>query len=661
MTHLSTGHGRNPRMNLPVLASGGFEGIPFEWRDPELWPTADTSGLSEDVQARFGRLSKAIRHYLKSGGDLKGALVEAKCSKPVFYNQLARCVKPVDGLGTIVGWEGLIWKKRLKAYKRVSDGDGYSGRFTKWLEENPAWEQRLIHLIRKGGGGNAIASQAPTVRSVAAPFIKEIRASCKEGEYPRSTKSCGRRSIERYIVRYVTSNLSTSKVWFGSDVAARQHLGSGHFNFPLAAAPFDLVGCDATVIDAIGIVIIDGPAGPQRIPVQRMKLVPLICCTSRCISGYDVCIEPQVSAAHIEEAYLMGTRKWVPMTLTIEGLNYDKGAGFPVGAIDGLDEVNPAGLQLDNAAQHFGKGVQQRIRRSVGCLVRWGGVGHWWRNAVTERFFQTLTKHGFKRLPSSMGSGPQDPLRPDNPVVEAAGKGIEWHELVQLLDVLIANYNCKPSKALGGRSPLDVVRSAMHMRRGAWLPRIRPPYSAMSPRPGIEIVGKQINGYVDTRVAPYVELDGTRYSGPELSGRYDLIGRKVYLHVPRDMRIVEAFLQTGERIGELRCLDKSWSLTAHTRQQRRVVNDLIRVGELHVSEAGDPVSAYLDFLSKKAYGSAALATTLRVSAPASEAANLQLSTGAVQIPEVAPERAANATRFEKPTLPVGVYLPTRWK
>jgi len=606
-------------------------------------------------------MNKGIRHYLTTRGDLKGALEEAKCSKPVFYEQLARCLKPADGLGTIVGWEGLLWKKRLKVYTRVNDGDGHAGRFSKWLEDNPACEHRLIHLIKKGGGGKKIASQAPSVRSVASQFIEEIRASCKEGEYPRSTKSCARRSIERYVRDHVTMNLSTTEVWFGSNVAARQHLGSGHFNFPLAAAPFDIVGCDANVIDAIGVVIIDGPAGPQRIPVQRMKLVPLICHFSRCISGYNICIEPQISAAHIEQAYLMGTRKWTPMEITVAGLKYDVGAGFPVGVIDGLDEVHPAGIHLDNAAQHYGKGVQQRIRRSAGCLVRWGGVGHWWRNAVTERFFQTLTAHGFKRLPSSMGSGPQDPLRPDNPLVEATEKGIEWHELIQLLDVLIANYNCKPSKALGGRSPLDVVRSAMKLRRGAWLPRPRPPYSATSPRPGIEIVGKRINGYVHTRVAPYVELDETRYSGPELSGRYDLIKKKVYLHVPHDMRTVEAFLQTGERIGELRCLNQGWSLTAHTREQRRAINDLIRTGELHVPEGGDPVAAYLNHLSTKAYSSASQSPSLKVSAPASQAANLVLSTGIVQPPVKAPEPAANAARFEKTRLPVGVHLPMRWK
>lgn len=659
MSKLATGSERPPR--ICARASRGFEAIPFEWRDPELWPTVDVSELTPDAQARFERLSRAIRHYMVTGGKLTAALTEARCSKAVFYEQLARCVKPVDGLGTIVGWEGLLWNKRFKVYARVNEGDGHAGRFSKWLRDNLAWEKRLIALIKKGGGGKTNASQAPNVRSVASQLIAEIKASCPESQYPRTTKSCGRRSIERYITRYISMNLSTTEVWFGKGVAVRQHLGSGHFNFPLAAAPFDVVGCDAHVVDAIGIVIIDGPAGLQRVPVERMKLVPVICLYSRCVSGYDICIQPEISAANIEAAYLMGTYKWTPLKLSIGGVSYDHGAGFPVGVIDGLDEVQPAAIHLDNAGQHFGKGVQQRIRRSVGCLVRWGGVGHWWRNAVVERFFQTLTHYGFKRLPSSTGSGPHDPLRPENPVAMAAGKGIEWHELIQLLDVLIANYNCKPSRALGGRSPLDVIRGALEARRGAWVPRMRPPYGANSPRPGIEIVGKRINGYVDTRVAPYVELDGTRYSSPELSMRYDWIGRKVCLHVPEDMRTVEAFLQTGERIGVLRCLDRSWGLTAHSRQHRRLINRLIKDGELYVADGGDPVAAYLDFLTTKAYGLAPKSPTLKVSRSASDAAELQRSTDVVPSQPKVPEQAANAPRFERHHLPVGVRLPTRWK
>lgn len=454
---------------------------------------------------------------------------------------------------------------------------------------------------------------------------------------------------------------STTKAWFGTNVASRQHLGTGHFHFPLASAPFDMMGCDAHTVDAIGVLIIDGPSGPQRVPVERMKVVPLICLHTRCITGYAVCIQSQVSSTHIEAAYLMGTRKWSPLKLTIDGLKYDVGAGFPVGVVEGLDEVLPSGIQLDNAAQHYGKGVQQRIRTSVGCLVRWGGVGRWWRNAVMERFFQTLTAYGFKHLPSSMGSGPQDPLRADNPLAEAAGKGIEWHELIQLLDVLFANYNCRPSKALGGRSPLDAVRSALQRRTGGWVPRMTAPYTATSPRPGIEIVERRVKAYVKSRVAPYVELDETRYSSSDLSERYDWNGKGVYLHVSEDMRTVEAFLQTGERIGVLRCLNKGWSLSAHSRQQRQLINDLIDSGELHVPEGGDPVAVYLDHLAKKAYGPAAQSSLLSVSASASAAADLMRSTGVVPEKVKTPDRAANDARLDQPQLRVGVRLPTHWK
>jgi hypothetical protein len=293
-------------------------------------------------------------------------------------------------------------------------------------------------------------------------------------------------------------------------------------------------------------------------------------------------------------------------------------------------------------------------------MVCWGGVGHWWRNAITERLFGALERRGFKRLRSSMGSAPQDHQRGD-PVQEAVDHGIEWHELLQLLDVLLANYNAKPSKQLGGRSPLDVLRSMLSPQHANWVPRIRPPYTSTSPRAGIEIDVGRINGYVKTRVPPYVEVDEVRYSAPCLSEHYEWIGQSVYLHIPRDMRTIEAFHESGERIGDLNCLDKGWALSPHSRQVRRAINALIHASELYVPSGGDPIAAYHDYLSKKAYSTALRQPTPKVSQDASKAADLMRTTGdtiprvADNVPRIAPSPTREIRRVP------GIGLPARWK
>lgn len=99
-----------------------------------------------------------------------------------------------------------------------------------------------------------------------------------------------------------------------------------------------------------------------------------------------------------------------------------------------------------------------------------------------------------------MGNGTQDPHRAENPVFEATGKGIEWDELVQLVDVLLANYNARPHTSLGGISPLDSLRATISSRSGFWISRPSPPYTVSSPRIGVQVLRKRIGGSVRNRV-----------------------------------------------------------------------------------------------------------------------------------------------------------------
>lgn len=664
-----------------------FKTIPFEYRNCESWPTAhkptdvemgewyphlskqQAEERATEISERFDRLQKGIKVYL-STGSLKKGLAEASCTKEVFYRQLNRCLlpNPLSGEG-IVGWAGLISQLRLHCYKRVRDGVGTAGQFQRWISENQPWRELLHRMIKKGNGGEKIAGRKPDVRSVVRNFIdafskpvgKDKQPRIPYGQYPHDGKSNARRALERYVTRYVATNPDTTAVWFGEDIAARQHLGTGPQSFNLATAPFDVIGTDAHTTDCLGFIILNGPAGPQKVPVVRIQIVVNICHFKRVVTGYSICFQRQIQAKHVEEAYLMGNTPWTPKKLSIEGMSYAKGAGFPNGVVEGISEINPALIRLDNAAQHYAKGIRTRLRSSLGNGIAWGGVGHWWRNAITERFFGTLERYGFQRLPSSMGNGTQDPHRAENPALEAIGKGIEWDELIQLVDVLLANYNAKSHTSLGGISPLDSLRSTMVNRLGFWIPRPSPPYTANSPRLGVLILRKRIAGSVHRKVPPYVEVGEIRYTATCLSSKYDLIGQSVYVHVPQDMRTIECYLDSGLSIGTLRCLDKGWQLSAHSFEVRQLINALIRKGEMFVPLGGDPVVALFGHLEKKAVAEAKAAGKPKVSVNASAAADLLRCAGTSCI------RSSNDsihpttdTRVER-NRPRGIKLPASWE
>lgn len=664
----------------PSNKNYSFKTIPMEYRDCEMWPAANLPSSSDlrrafpklstveaetralEISKRFHRLARGIKEYLATG-NLKNALAEANCAKKTFYVQLNRCLSPHTQTPTeIMGWAGIISHLRINHYNRTKEGIGTAGQFAKWLRVHPDWHRKLDNLILRGNGGDKISARKPTVRGVAANFIHKLKQEIPQGTYPHTGKDNGRRSIERYIKSFIVSNPKCTAVWFGEQVAKRQHLGTGKQSFNLATAPFDQIHSDTHVLDALGILIINGPGIPVRIPVTRILLVANMCARSKAVTGYAVCIRAQISAAHLEQAYLMGHKPWKPKLLTIKGLAYDRNAGFPNGSVDGIIEINPASIKLDNAVQHYANDIQLHLRKTIGCAISWGGIGEWWTNADLERLFGTLERYGFQRLPSSIGSNPVDMHRSSDPAREATGRGIEFDELIQLIDVIIANYNGRPHSSLGGASPLEVLRLTLDGRRPQWIPRELPPETATSAAIGVDIEKRRIGGYVDRRIPPYVEIDEVRYTSDCLSSRYDLIGCQAYVHIPHDdMRVVKIFLDSGEYLGEVRCMHKGWALSPHSREVRKAINARIRSNELWVPDGGDPIVRYHDHLASKAINKTPHGSASLVTPEASVVADLELSTGLSTNRNSKPERKAANTSSYSRRKSIHGKLPTKWE
>lgn len=584
-----------------------YKTMPLEWRDTRHWSIPETDELNDAESERFNRLQKGLSWYLRTG-KLTTAAQTAQCSPSVLIRQLNRCLTPTES-GQIHGWTGLVKHLRVKAYERkasLPDGlgknpSGTSGAFRRLLFENPEIRKVTDDAILKGIGRNDVRTSRPTFKSVYKVFKTVCERQLRTDQYPLNSRSKGRRSLERYAKQLIASDSKTMSLWYGEQAAVKLRLGTGLSSFPFAAVPFDVAGADAHKIHAIGIAVVPGPAGPQRIPVERLWLYGYADEGSRAMLGYSVAIRKEPSAAHLEQAVCMALNPWKPRALRIAGLSYAPGAGFPAGTIDGIDECRVSVLKLDNAAQHYAERSRERLRRRVGCAVSWGPVGGWWHKAIGERIFQTLEIYGFQRLSSSTGSNPMDPNR-SAPVGRAVDHCVEWEELLDLIDVVIANYNAEPSKALGGRSPLDVLREHLASRRPAFLPRVGAPETVMTPRLGVSVERRTMRGARKRGrvVNVYVEVDGTRYSSPALCHEFDWINHFLVLHIDEeDMRTVHAYLDNGVSIGELTVLNRSWSHSKHSRDMRKQINRLIQDGVID-SHSPDVIQMFLDHLARKA-------------------------------------------------------------
>ncbi|QPF73982.1 hypothetical protein G8A07_14365 [Roseateles sp. DAIF2] len=641
-----------------------FKTVPQEWRNCDNWPRASIELMNESERNRFDRMELAIRTYMANGA-LGAAAKVGQCSKQTVLDKLNRCLT-IDDEGRIAGWRGLLPYVRLSEAKyqrrelpsgaRAAE-QGASGAFEAFLCANPSIRRRLHEAIRNGGSIKPkVKSRHPTVRSVFSAFRSACDAAgLTANDYPLNSRSKGRRSVERYARAFIPTDATSVETWYGIDARDQMKLGTGRKRFPLAMAPLDMCGADAHKIHCHGVVIVSGPAGPQPVAIERIWIFPITDNASRCALRYSVSIQTEISAETIEEALVACEVPWKPRELVVKGHSYKPGAGFPVGSIEGLMFCRPCVLQVDNAAQHFSNKLIQVARRALRCSVTFGPVGGWWSNGLTERLFKTLEMYGFQCEPSSTGSNPMDVHKSD-PVKNAIRHSITWEELLDLIDVLIANYNATGHSALGGQTPLAVMRRGLDVHSATYLPRASVPATAHTPALGVAVDRRTIQGRArpGAMTPPYVLVDEARYTCDALSSRYDLLGHEVILHIcERDMTVC-AFLPDGHAFGQLKCLHAGWAAHSHSRAMRKTINALIRNGRL---AGDDPINEYLAYLTRQTL-SEVKAAPGRVSHAATQLAEASRITG-LDVPVLNAEPEALVPLLIRP-VPGHIKRPT-WR
>lgn len=585
-----------------------FRTLPQELRDTRLWRQVDVASLPTEDDERFTRMKRAVEAYVATGR-ITAISEEEDILPEEIIRALNRCVACAPD-GSIMGWTGLLKGGRIDAYRRGADlptgrpgrARGFVGAFAAFLVEYPQIKEKLDALILKQNKRGVIHESRIAAKSVHATLVRlcEVEGLTRE-HYPLNSKSQGRRSVERYMQELVQTHVAAgTRARYGNEAAARLRIGTGHPRRIQSVAPFDLVGLDAHKLDCIGTVRINGPAGPQWVPMERLWIVPVLEHETRAILGYSVGIRTECSAGTIESALKSAMTTWSPRQLRVPGMTYLPNAGMPSGIFPELAERGWVTLTVDNAAAHYAKAIAERARRRIGCFITYGPIGRWDHRAVLERLMQTLEKYGFQRLPSTTGTGPGDTRR-DNPVRKAVEAKIEYELLLDIIDVILANYNVTPTEALGNRSPLSALRDHLYGSTSTFLARSLPPPTACQPDLGIVVERKTVRGSQEKGRRPYICLDRVNYTSPLLASSMALIGRELLIHIDEsDMRTVRAYFSSGEELGYLTA-SGGWARTPHTREMRKLINSLRDNGELIIHSGQDPIEAALSYLANAAY------------------------------------------------------------
>ncbi|MFZ6659044.1 hypothetical protein [Undibacterium sp. TJN19] len=577
--------------------------LPPDLADTSRWRLVDSDALDDKQKERFLNFQAAITAYLETG-KISAISEERGISKNNIVRQLNRCVT-LAADGKPYGWSALISQLRTGEYERKAklplgrqgSRGNRAGAFRAFIALHPEIKRKIDNLIFKRSGKGEVHEARIAIKNIHAAFVSYCEdAGITGNQYPLNSKSCGKRSIARYVNdALMSSSEEACRTRFGAIARSHMNVGRGRQSSAMAHAPFDVVGIDPHKLDCIGTVRITGPKGPQHVAIERLWIVPAVDDHSRAILGYSVGIRTECSAAIIEHCIISAMSAWKPRELKIPKMVYAPGAGLPSGKFPELIGRAWAMMMVDNAAVHYSSAIAERARRRLGCAVNYGPIGHWEHRPSLERVMRTLEGYGFQRLPSTTGNSPTDPTK-DDPVRNAVVLGIDWEILLDMIDVIIANYNATPNEALGNRSPLSLLHDYVEKGSFDFLPRRLPPVVATIAELGVTIETKTVRGNLKQGRRPYVEIDRVRYTSPLLSSTFNLVGKKLRVHIREsNMCSVHAYHESGEELGILQA-QGAWGRTIHTREMRKQINALRDSFELVVGYQENPIVAFLNYL-----------------------------------------------------------------
>lgn len=541
--------------------------------DLSTWPDLARELLSPTVIERYDRLKAAIVCVVTHRISNVAAARMAKVDTKEFARVLDRCFQIATD-GRIYGFRSLVKYARQKRYERRPDTQcGTAGLLALLFDKYPHVRKNVVSQYKKNEPLNSIHREMlKTLAAVGvAPFA-----------YPFNTSRQGREALRLYLKRCQKAPRGQPQ---DSEIEPTKPKRS-------IIRPYQRVELDAHRCDAIFVITVEGPDGlPRIVTLERIWLLVLIEVASRAVLGYALSLNRQCG---IEDVLMAVQRAIVPMprlAITIAGLAYEPVAGFPNQMLTSCAYRLFDILALDNALAHHSDRLHQRLTEATQCTINLGRAGDADARPFVERLFGTLTARGMKRMPSTTGSGPDDPRR-NEPEVKAARYEFQLSEAEQLLDVLMANYNAEVHSGINC-SPLDYLR-----RYHREIPAIyrtvpaaeREHWSLKHMWEDATIRGKD--------KPPYVQYQGVEYRNQALISNPGLIGKKVSLRVNvDDLRVIEIFLNGGS-LGKLRAAGR-WALTKHSLKTRQLILKLVKDKEIRL-DGQDPVVATTQHLQRKA-------------------------------------------------------------
>ena len=580
--------------------------IPPELRDLSFWPTVDPGALDEPRRRDLLARMEAVRLYV---GRTPVKTIESATGvrRGVLFRLIRRCIKPHPD-GRIRGFRALIPYARAKGYERIKPvapttrtrTSGSSGAMTRLLQQHESLTLFLRRCLSERAVFIGEAGQICGLHTVHGAFLDACRElGLTVADYPLNQDRQGIRSLSRAIHQLATQSFAGAARAAGAERISAPWAHAAHAREPGARRPLEIVEFDGHKLDIRLHVRYEDAAGVvEDIDVNRVWLLVILDVYSRAILGWTLVLSAEYDrndvVRTIQQCLTLQRKR---ARLSIPGLSYAPAGGFVSEAVPGLEGACWERLRLDNARANLAADTLSLLCSVVGCVAEAGPVASPTERPYVERFFGTLARTLSHRLPGSTGSDAHDIRRRLSDPAGTDALAVSFDELLELLDVTIANYNGTPHDGIGARSPLEFLARAMGLQ-GDCVRVLSEPFRRqlciLQPSRICRVAGSLKDGK-----RPYINLLGVRYSSRLLQQATDLIGQSLRIHVdPQDLRVVHAYLADGAEFGPLNA-SRPWHLSPHSMRLRQEIMRLRRQRKLHFSEGDDPVRAFLDFKRKQ--------------------------------------------------------------
>lgn len=572
-------------------------------------PQPDTTLLDPGTLERYWRLKAAID---LSFSGIRSSQIKEECgvSRQELSRYRARFFERGED-GQINGYRALVkWDVRKEYTRRMTsdaahvasvNGGGFSGCLAQLFVQFPEAQKRLNTLLegRQLQRGAAVPTAGMNLRAIHARWLGDLRTlNVPQTAWPFCVASAGYSSLARYAKALMEQSQRARLRKYGQGALDAKDAHSGKEGWLKSAFGWDIACYHEQVLPAFGTIVFEHQGQTYEVAADRCSLCVLVSEKTHAILAYHISYRRRVAGSDFMRTFSNFLKPWKPWNFkAVPDFVYRKGAGFPTALPGLLQNIRLGLIKVDGDMTHFANIVLVFLRSLLGVHIQYGQVRRWITRVAVEQVFSELQQK-ISQLPSTTGSGPQDP-RVNDPVGAALGYKVRVDELLELFEVLAANFNGKPRSELMGATPLEALRRVCVNagEDGAAIPGLRPATLADLPLP-VYLIRRVIRGDLATSEPPHIQLDQVIYTNDFLRSSWALIGTPVIGYLYEDHRVVRLSTIGGRNLGVVHATGQ-WSLSYHDRHTREEILQLRKKNLIAYDKQDDPVQIYTSYLGKK--------------------------------------------------------------